>query len=135
MNQEFVEKLNACRDRKSLALLKNDLDVEKRKLKIILERILSEPPEKGGLTGIERTRKARLIRKKISYLVEEREAVFQKLCELKKNKSALNSAAHRKKGFCEAFVAAAERTLSQEDFLELELKAAEILICEKGEGS
>jgi len=28
MNQEFVEKLNACRDRKSLALLKNDLDTE-----------------------------------------------------------------------------------------------------------
>ncbi|WP_456380170.1 hypothetical protein [Thiolapillus sp.] len=65
--------------------------------------------------------------------IAEREAVRARLGVLKMDAKALNRAVNNRKiAFCHAFVAAAERLLPEELFLELEQKATEMLSANKG---
>ena len=63
----------------------------------------------------------------ISFLIEEREYVKQKLANLKENKKFLNAAMNKKASFVEAFYAIAQINLSEEEVVELELKTYELL--------
>ena len=65
---------------------------------------------------------------KLGFLTEEREAVRAKLGALKHGKKTMNKKT-RGNGcaFAHAFMAAAEICLNQNSYLELELKAVEIL--------
>ncbi len=58
--------------------------------------------------------------------------VRAKLGSLKMDKKAFNKAINnRTPSFSQAFVAAAERVLSEEQFFEIELRAVDILAAEK----
>jgi hypothetical protein len=127
MNQNFTEKLARANDRDSLIQLMNELDEEKRRIKTIMSKFSNEDAENGGLTGKERQTKLRRMKTRLSFLIEEREATRQKLEKLNSDKKALNKAMNRKAEFCHAFLAVAERELSEETFIELEMKAMETL--------
>jgi len=99
MNQNFTEKLAKTRDKESLIQLMNELDEEKRRMKT-----------------------------RLSFLIEEQEATRQKPGQLKGDKKALNRSMNRKIEFCHAFLAVAERELPEEKFMDLEVKAMELLI-------
>ncbi len=128
MRQEFIEKLQRCGSNKDkLSSLMADIDAEKRSLKSYLSRLSSEPDGAFG-KGRERQALIRRIKDKRSFLIEEREAIRHKLGSIKVDIESLNKASNRGSvDFAHAFVAAAERNLSKEVFLELELKAADIL--------
>ena len=69
---------------------------------------------------------------KLSFLTEEREAVRERLGAMKMDAKALNRASNsRSIDFAHAFIAAAERLLPDEMFLELESRAADILSSEQ----
>lgn len=127
MNQNFTEKLARANDRDSLIQLMNELDEEKRRIKTIMSKFSNEDAENGGLTGKERQTKLRRMKTRLSFLIEEREATRQKLGKVNSDKKALNKAMNRKAEFCHAFLAVAERELSEETFIELEMKAMETL--------
>jgi hypothetical protein len=113
MNQNFTEKLARANDRDSLIQLMNELDEEKRRIKTIMSKFSNEDAENGGLTGKERQTKLRRMKTRLSFLIEEREATRQKLGKLNSDKKALNKAMNRKAEFCHAFLAVAERELSE----------------------
>ena len=126
MNQIFAEKLYAAgRDRPSLVALMNQIDEQKRSLRIVLRRMAQDPEYK--ISGHERQNKERKIKDKERYLIEEREAVRQRIIEVNRDEKAINRATNRKKGFTVAFLAAAEQILDQELLMRIELKAAEML--------
>jgi hypothetical protein len=128
MNQNFTEKLASTRDKESLIQLMNELDEEKRRIKTVMGKFSNEDAENGGLTGKERQTKLRRMKTRLSFLIEEREAARQKLGKLNGDKKSLNKAMNRKIEFCHAFVAIAEREMSEEKFLDLEMKAMELLM-------
>jgi hypothetical protein len=127
MNQNFTEKLASCRDKESLVQLMNEFDEEKRRIKSIMSKFSTEDAENGGLTGKERQTKLRKMKMRLSFLIEEREATRQKIGKLNSDKKALNKAVNRKLEFCHAFLAAAEKEMPEEQFIELEMKAMELL--------
>ncbi len=127
MNQNFTEKLASSRDKESLIQLMNELDEEKRRIKAIMSKFSTEDAENGGLTGKDRQTKLRRMKMRLSFLIEEREATRQKLGKLNSDKKALNKAINRKLEFCHAFLAVAEREMPEEKFIELEMKAMELL--------
>ncbi len=127
MNQNFTEKLASARDKESLIQLMNELDEEKRRIKTVMSKFSNEDAENGGLTGKERQTKLRRMKTRLSFLIEEREATRQKLGKLNGDKKALNKAMNRKIEFCHAFLAVAEREMSEERFIDLEMKAMELL--------
>ncbi len=127
MNQNFIQKLANTLDKESLIQLMNDFDEEKRRIKTVMGKFSNEDAENGGLTGRERQSKLRRMKTRLSFLIEEREATRQKLGKLKEDKKSLNKAINRKIEFCHAFLAVAEREMSEEKFIYLEMKAMELL--------
>lgn len=132
LSQEFVLKVaEISHSKPELINLMNELDEEKRSIRSHMRQWSNEPKEEGGLHGPERYRKLRKLKDRLSFLIEEREYVRQKLGELNGDQTSLKRITNSSKaGFCEAFVAAAERTLSEEAFMQLEARAAEILMQE-----
>lgn len=91
----------------------------------------NEPKDQGGLHGPERYRKLRRLKDRPSFKIDECKYVRQKIGELNGDQAALRRASHGKKiEFVHAFMAAAERLLSEEKFSEAEARAAQILIQE-----
>lgn len=134
MHQKFAERLGACGlDREKLITLMHEIDAEKRALKSYLSQISSEPDGEFG-RGRARQVQIRKLRSKQSFLIEEREVVRLKLKSLNTDKKALNkSVNNRSPEFSQAFLAACEQLLDEEQFVELEMKAAQILISKKGQ--
>ena len=138
MRQEFMYQLQDCGvDRNKLTTLMAEIDSEKRSLSSDLKRISSNSPEQTPKKTKALRYKKRLnqiikIKEEIDFLTEEREMVRAKLGSMKMDKKALNKAANnRAPSFNQAFIAAAERILSEEQFLEIELRAVDILDAEK----
>ena len=131
MRQEFSGRLQQCGNCKDkLTAFMADVDAEKRAIKSRLSKVSSEPDGQFG-RGRERQVQIRKMKDKASFLTEEREVIRSKLGSLKMDKKALNKAGNsRSLEFAHAFIAAAERLLSEEQFSELELRAAEILSAE-----
>ena len=129
LSQEFILRVAKIQhSRKKLIDLMNALDEEKRVIRSAQRKYSSFKKEDGGLTGAERFKQLRSLKDRLSFLIEEREYVRQRLADVKAETKALNKAVHRQKGFQAAFVAAAERLLPEETFLNLEAKASEILL-------
>lgn len=124
-----MEKLQSCgNNREKLICLMAEIDAEKRSLKSRLSRISSEHDGKFG-AGRERQVQIRKIRDKEGFLTEEREAVRSKLGSLKIDIKSLNKAtSNHSVDFRQAFMAASERLLTEEQFLEIELKASELMV-------
>jgi len=131
VHQNFTITLQACgKDKNKLSALLSEIDAEKRSLKSLLSRLSSEPERSYG-RGRERQVKIRKMKDKLSFLTEEREAVRERLGTMKMDAKALNRATNsRSIDFAHAFIAAAERLLPDEMFLELESRAADILSSE-----
>ena len=127
MNQNFTEKLASIRTKENLIQLINELDEEKRRIKTAMGKFSNEDVENGGLSGKHRQTKLRRMKTRISFLIAEREATRQKLGKLNRDKKALNKAMNRKPEFCQAFLAVAEKTLPEEQFLDFEMEAMEML--------
>lgn len=129
MNQTIVKKLEDIgNDKATLVTFMNELDEEKRRLRDALRKYSNEAYGQSGLKGRERFGKIRRMKAKLGYLVEEREALRKRLGQINGDQKALNRAMNIKSPqFKDAFLAAAERMLSEEQFLALELKAMEIL--------
>ena len=128
MDQIFAEKLSdAGWDKSKLIALMNEIDAEKRSLRIALRRIAQDPEYSMAGMGRERQNRERRIKDKERYLIEDREVVRQRIGRLNRELKSMNRAKNRGQNFPAAFVAAAEELLDQELFTELELRAVEIL--------
>lgn len=128
LDSAFFDRLqSAGRDRKLLIALMGSIDVDKRAVKSELSRLSSEPdPELSR--GRARQTKIRKLRDRLSFLTEQRQLVQNKLSQINSDKKALNRAtSNTSPVFAQAFLAAAERLLPEEQFNELETLAAEIL--------
>ena len=127
---EFMEKVARIEtDREALLALMNEIDAERRLIKSRMRMFSNSPREDGGWVGSSRYANLRKLKDKLSFLLEEREYVRGRLGRLKNDRKALNKALNsRKPEFCHAFVAAAERMLDQELFLEIEAWAAQICL-------
>lgn len=136
MKQEFADKLNqAGNDKQMLIALMADIDSEKRAIKSKLSQLSSEP-DPDFVKGRQRQEVIRRMKDKLSFLVEEREIVRNKIASIKSNKKALQRKSNSiKAGFAEAFMVAAEQILSEEDLVHIETRAAEILASAKATGS
>lgn len=128
ISEKFALKVsNISNDQEKLIHLMNDLDEEKRLIRSAQRKWSNSEKEEGGLSGSQRSNKLRKLKDKISFLIEEREYVKQKLANLKENKKFLNAAMNKKTSFVEAFYATAQINLSEEEVVELELKTYELL--------
>lgn len=127
-NDHFLQDFEACgNSRQKLLTLMGDLDEVKRSLKDRLTRLSSEPDGEFG-RGRERQEQIRKIKAKQGFINDEREMIREKLGRLKMDAKSLNRAvSSRSPDFSHAFIAAAERMLSDELFLDLEVRAQEIL--------
>ncbi len=128
MDQFFAERLaEAGWNKSKLVTLMNEIDAEKRSIKIALRRIAQDPEYSMEGMGRERQNKERRIKDKERYLIEDREVVRQRIGRLNREFKSMNRAKNREQNFPAAFVAAAEEVLDDELFTELELRAVEIL--------
>jgi hypothetical protein len=131
LNSEFADKLQeAGNNQEKLVALMAEIDETKRSIRSALSQLSSEPDERHS-KGRERQTKIRKMKDKMSFLTEEREIVRDKLGRLKMDKKVLNRISSSKSiEFSQAFMAAAERMLSEEQFNEIESRASEILSAE-----
>lgn len=89
----------------------------------------NETGEENGLTGSERYKKLRRVKDRLSFLIEKREYLRLKLGELKTDQKVLNGAANQYSiDFVHAFMAAAQYVLTEEQFADIEVKAAQVLM-------
>ncbi|MCG7878893.1 MAG: hypothetical protein AB2669_07160 [Candidatus Thiodiazotropha endolucinida] len=131
LSEEFVLRVSEIsHSKKMLVDLMNQLDEEKRSIRSFQRQWSNDTKNNGGLHGPERYRKLRKLKDRISFLIEEREYVRQKLGELNGDQKSLSRAAHKNIEFVHAFMAAAERILSEDTFIDLEAKASEIMMQE-----
>ncbi|EJC7176241.1 hypothetical protein DC915_RS03140 [Vibrio parahaemolyticus] len=128
MDQEFLDRLETAGfDKKKLTALLNELDQTKRSIRSQLSQLSSEPNDSTPV-GRERQTRIRKMKDKISFITEEREVVRKRLAEIKANISSANRMQHKyRNGFELAFLVAAEQSLDEKQFLELEAQAHKML--------
>lgn len=127
MRQSFIAELESagCNQKKLLSLM-NSLDSEKRSVKSHLSRLSSEPDEQYS-HGKERQILIRRMKDKLGFLTEEREMVRKKLGQIKMDRKTVKKVMNKTHPhYQQAFIAAATRILSEEQFTEIELRAAQI---------
>lgn len=132
ITEGFANRVAAIAHSKSQLLdLMHELDAEKRSIRSYQTLCSNAPQEDGGLAGSKRFLKIRSMRDRVGFLIEEREYVRQKLGELNGDQKALNRAVKNKSlEFSQAFMAAAERMLSEDLFLDIEAKASAMMLQE-----
>jgi chromosome segregation ATPase len=121
--------LKAGYSQELLKQLIEEIDAEKSSVRSALSQLSSEPDEKS-VKGRERQTRIRRMKDKISFLTGEREQVRARLGQIKTDLKALNKLQHspkNKKEFSQAFMVAAELYLSEEVYLDLEVRAAQII--------
>ena len=102
----------------------NEIDEEKRSLKIALTRIAQDPQYSMAGTGRDRQNKERRLKERQRYLIEDRAVVQQRIGRLNREVKKMNRV---KPDLARAFYAVAEEMLDEEQFIELELRAAQII--------
>ena len=124
--QEFSDRLHdAGWNKKKLLHILNELDEAKRGIKATLRRYAHDPDYL--ICGRERKIMERKLKDKEGYLIKRREIVRDRLGQIKTDQKNMNKAANSHKGFSDAFVASAERILTEDQFTEIELRAVEII--------
>ena len=129
MDEQFRLKLSSLRfQRKKLIDLRDELDAEKRSIKTALRRHDNDENYMPELSLKGRKQLIRRLKDKHRYLVEERQIVVEYIREATEDQRELNISANtKKKGYHEAFVAAATRILDEDTLLEIDLRALNIL--------
>jgi len=129
LSEAFINKISEIgNDKQSLVSLMNEIDENKRQVSARLTAVSSGRKEVTEMTTRERRSQIKMMQDKLTYLAEEREHVRSRIAEINSDLKALNRAVNgRNEKFCHAFIAAAERILDEELFLELESRAASIL--------
>ena len=125
MSQAFTDQLSECNTRESLVQLMESIDFQRMTLSTEITQLSSQPLD--GMSGQDAYSKLRRMRDKRSYLFSERGLVRQKLSKLNNDVKAVNRANDRQPGFSQAFLAACERSMSQSEFLDMEVKAMELM--------
>lgn len=134
MDQVFAERLaEAGWDKTRLVALLNELDDEKRSLKMSLRRLAQNPEYSMKGMGHERHKKERRMKDREGYLIQYRETVQQRIGKINRERKAMNRAKNRDQYFPASFFAAAEEMLDSELFSQLELRAVEIIQSLKAE--
>lgn len=133
LDQNFVLRVAEIRNNKpALVALLNDIETEKREAKKKLQKFSSTPKCETGIDTKQRSKLITSLKNKQAYLKSEAEHVRGVIHQLKQDQAALNKAASSKKpGYAEAFLAAAEQLLDEEQFVEIELKAVSLLESKK----
>jgi len=133
ISEAFLNKISEIgNDKQSLVALLNEIDENKRQVSTRLTAVSSGRKEVTEMTTQERRSQIKLMQDKMIYLSEEREYVRSRIAEINSDLKTLNRVVNRRsENFCHAFVAAAERVLDEELFLELESRAASILSIRK----
>jgi hypothetical protein len=134
LSQEFIFNINdISNDAEKLRLCLEDIQSVKRSVKSQKSRISNRPPIKGDKkSALDRLAAIQRANDKINYLKSEEAYVKRKLKEVRFFKAALNRATNAKNDrYREAFLAAAELTLDEEVFTQVEIKALEILDANK----
>lgn len=132
MDQVFFQRLqDAGMDYQKLLALRNEIDAEKRSAASYLEDVSSGLSEKSKLiVGRERQDLIRRLIDKKRFLTDQRVVVQKRLNTITNYRKTFNRVSNSSKlGFARAFLAAAELTLTEEQFNALEIKAGEILMC------
>ena len=137
LSQRFLLKVSSLEgDKEKLIELMNELDAQKNAARGAMRDISNTPVEEGGLSGKERNRALRKLRTKIDFLKLEREYVKNKIARLKQNTRQLNRITNNTTPkFQAAFMAAAEKLLDEQTFLDIESQAAIILSARKAQNS
>lgn len=128
ISQEFALRVSRIKhNRNQLLQLMEALDLEKRNLKARQQKFSSMNKENGGLSGQHRMNELRRLKLKMEHLKTERAYVQQQLRALNVASRGLARARSHRAGFCEAMVAAAQEQLTEEQMIELELRAVQLL--------
>lgn len=132
MDQVFFQRLqDAGFNFLKLVILRDEIDSEKRAVKSYIQDVSSGLSEKSKLiVGVEKQSLILRLKDKKQFLTDQRVLVQSRIRNVNANRNAFNRASNSsKRGFARAFLAAAELTLTEEQFIELEIKAGEILMC------
>jgi len=132
MDQVFFQRLqDAGFDFLKLVVLRDEIDSEKHAVKSYIQDVSCGLSEKSKLmTAIEKQSLIRRLKDKKQFLTDQRVLVQSRIRNINANRNAFNRASNSsKRGFANAFLAAAELTLTEDQFNELEIKAGEILMC------
>jgi hypothetical protein len=135
MDQVFFQRLqDAGMDYLKLVVLRDEIDSEKRSVTSYIEDVYCQLSEKSKLiVGVERQSLIRRLKDKKQFLNDQRVVVQNRIRTINTYRKTFNRVSNSSKlGFARAFVAAAELTLTEEQFNELEIKAGEILILAVG---
>jgi len=128
LDQNFVLRVSEIRSNKpKLVALLNEIETDKREIKKKLQKFSSNPKTETGIDTKKRSKLINSLKNKQAYLKDEANHVRSLINTFNQNKAALNRATTKKAGLPEAFMAAAELLLDEEQFVELELKAVQIL--------
>jgi len=129
LQPEFVIRVSQIKNNKAeLVELLNELENEKREIKRKLQKFSNSPKKETGLDSKQRERLIRSLTAKQSYLKNEAAHVRSAIHDFKQTQSTLQRIQNNKKaGLAEAFMATAEKLLTEEQFLEIELRALELL--------
>ena len=129
LRPDFVIRVSEIKnDKPKLLELLNELEAEKRDIKKKLQKFSNSPKSETGLDTKMRERLIRSLLAKRTYLQNEALHVRNAIHEHKRLKSHVNKVLNNKKpGLGDAFMAAAEKLLSEEQFVEIELRALELL--------
>jgi len=126
LSQKFSQRVAQINTRDELKALIASIDETKRSIRSQLSQLSSEPRE-GMERGRARQAKIRRMKDKMSFLIEEREHVRVKLGTMKAQKKQLHVATSRRPTLNDAIVAVLMVSLSEEEFLAMELKAVGLL--------
>jgi hypothetical protein len=132
MDQLFYQRLqNAGFDFPKLVVLRDEIDSEKRSVTSYIEDVSCGLSEKSKLiVGVERQSLIRRLKDKKQFLTDQRVVVQNRLRTINAYRKTFNRVSNSSRlGFARAFLAAAELTLTEEQFNELEIKAGQILMC------
>ena len=132
MDQVFFQRLqDAGMDYLKLVAIRDEIDSEKRSVSSYIQDVSCQLSEKSKLiVGVERQILIRRLKDKKQFLNDQRGVVQSRLRTINAYRNTFNRVSNSSKlGFARAFLAAAELTLTEEQFNELEIKAGEILMC------
>lgn len=132
MDQIFYQRMqDAGFDFLKLVVLRDEIDSEKRSVKSYIQDVSCGLSEKSKqIIGVEKQNLIRRLKDKKQFLTDQRAVVQNRLRTINAYRNTFNRVSNSsKRGFARAFLAAAELTLTEEQFNELEIKAGEILMC------
>lgn len=126
---DFKEELIKARgDKEKVKKVMDLLDEDKRKLRADIDQLAFKLNGMDRTTSIPYRKKMDFFNRKLGYLISLRSEARNTLARIKREDKSLRRAVNGKSIlFSKAFIAAAEQLLSEDVYLQLELKASQIM--------